>query len=84
MPGRQAPFIFESATQDQTAVARAQAWLAQHSEFLTITAPVQPKAEQSQPTTQASPQQQQTVLDQLRRAGQHGYGSDRDQQSPGY
>lgn len=77
-PGRTAPFIFESASQDQVAVGRAQTWLATHPEFAaspvpTAQSPVAPIAPVTAPPgpgpsphTVPDPQAQQSLLDRMR------------------
>jgi len=57
-PGQNPPYVFESATSDTTAVARAQAWLAQHPEFEAQAAPVQMEPVVARPRPQQRPQQQ--------------------------
>lgn len=75
-PGRTAPYIFESASQDQVAVGRAQSWLATHPEFAaapvpTPQPPVAPVAQGTpapgpSPHTVPDPQAQQSLLDRMR------------------
>lgn len=66
-PGRNQPFVIEPASGDAMAVSKAQVWLATHPEFTNVQGPP------PTPQPQATPQQQQTVLDRLRQQGQQGY-----------
>lgn len=92
-PGQNPAFVINPASQDTTAVARAQAWLAQHPEFMNPNAqPQQPPQTQHQQfygngaPPPVSPQQQQTALDQLRRQAQQPFPTSGVpyQQNPGF
>lgn len=75
-PGQNQPFEIRSASGDQMAVARGQAWLAQHPEFMNpAAAPPQQQHQNfygNQAPTGANPQQQ-SVLQRLQQQAQQPF-----------